>query len=413
MAVDFHCDPGEESNYIWESFASAWFRRFLVQEIAVKIANNMTVRMVAGACLLVVLAVVARAQEKAAGGSEAQRQQIVDRAIEYLRKKGQDEDGLFSGKAGPGVTALALTGAMRNGVSVDDPMVAKGLKALESFVKPDGGIYGDRLKNYETCVAIVAFKEANGDGRYDTLLANADKYVRGLQYGPARDTDKDNPWYGGAGYGGSGRPDLSNTTFLIDALKAGGSDADSEAIQRALVFVSRCQNLKGYNDTKYGPLVDDGGFYYALPSERENPQTSDRFTADGGIRSYGAMTYAGYKSLIYAGLTENDPRVKAAHDWIQEHYTLGDNPGQGDSGLYYYYHAFAAALNAAKLQDVNSPNGQSHDWRSDLISELAKRQQADGSWVNSDRRWMENDPNLATAFSLIALAHCQPKPGQP
>ena len=68
-------------------------------------------------------------------------------------------------------------------------MVAKGLKALEGFVKPDGGIYGDRLKNYETCVAIVAFKLANTDGRYDELLANADKYVRELQYGPARDKD--------------------------------------------------------------------------------------------------------------------------------------------------------------------------------------------------------------------------------
>ena len=41
-------------------------------------------------------------------------------------------------------------------------MVATGLQALEGFVKPDGGIYGNgRLKNYETCVAMVCLAEAN------------------------------------------------------------------------------------------------------------------------------------------------------------------------------------------------------------------------------------------------------------
>ncbi|MGD9634260.1 MAG: prenyltransferase/squalene oxidase repeat-containing protein [Pirellulales bacterium] len=348
-----------------------------------------------------------------ANGTEAQRQAAVAKGLEFLRTQGQGEDGLFTGKAGPGVTALALTGALRNGVSIDDPMVAKGLKALEGFVKPDGGIYGDRLKNYETCVSIVAFKLANTDGRYDKILADADKYVRGLQYGPARDKDPNDPWYGGAGYGGDGRPDLSNTSYLIDALVAGGSEADDEAIQRALVFVSRCQNLKGqWNDTKFGPLVNDGGFYYTLPGEKEET-TGPRFTADGGLRSYGSMTYAGYKSLVYAGLTESDPRVKAALDWISKFYTVDDNPGQGDAGIYYYYNAFAAALNASKLSEIKAADGQSHDWRADLIAEIAERQQDDGSWQNSNRQWMEGDKNLSTAFALIALAHAQQLPAQP
>ena len=33
--------------------------------------------------------------------------------------------------------------------------------------------------------------------------------------------------YGGAGYGKHSRPDLSNTSFLIDALRAVGNEADS------------------------------------------------------------------------------------------------------------------------------------------------------------------------------------------
>ena len=46
------------------------------------------------------------------------------------------------------------------------------------------------------------------------------------------------------------------------------------------------------------------------------------------------MTYAGLKSFLYAGVGKDDPRVKAAIGWVRRHYTLSENPGQGqaDSG---------------------------------------------------------------------------------
>ena len=75
--------------------------------------------------------------------------------------------------------------------------------------------------------------------------------------------------------------------------------------------------------------------------------------------------------------------------------------------------AFAAALAAAKLDAVTAAGGHARDWRSDLVAELAERQNDDGSWTNSNRRWMENDPNLSTAFAINALAHCKEGPAQP
>ncbi len=45
----------------------------------------------------------------------------------------------------------------------------------------------------------------------------------------------------------------------------------------------------------------------------------------------------------------------------------------------------------------------------DLIAALAKRQQADGSWINENKRWMESDPNLVTGYALLTLSYCQPK----
>lgn len=41
------------------------------------------------------------------------------------------------------------------------------------------------------------------------------------------------------------------------------------------------------------------------------------------------MTYAGFKSLLYANVSRTDSRVQAAWRWIREHYTLDENYGMG------------------------------------------------------------------------------------
>jgi squalene-hopene/tetraprenyl-beta-curcumene cyclase len=365
-----------------------------------------------------VVSVVSQFAVSSTGAQEPQAapdvKAAVQRGLEYLRTKGQAADGTFTIQAGPGITALTVTAAIHNGVALDDPLVAKGLKALEGFIQRDGGIYGNgRLKNYETCVGILAFAAANDDGRYKDVIANANSFVRGLQIGAAADSDQADPRWGGVGYGGPDRPDLSNTSYFIDALKAAGAEGNDEAIQRALAFVSRCQNLDtAFNDTKYAKLVGDGGFYYVIPTE-DGEGDSERRTPNGGLRSYGSMSYSGFKSLVYAGLAENDPRVKAVLEWVKNNYSVEENPGVGSAGLFYYYHAFASALAAGKVADVTDANGATHNWREYLAAELFNRQNADGSWTNANRQWFENDPNLATAFALLALANCESPPANP
>lgn len=368
-------------------------RRFFVTSIAVGLS-----------CLPVF------AQEAASvSKTETLRLEIVDKAIAYLAKDGQSDAGTFSDKVGPGVTALAITSALRNGRGLDDPMVVDGLKALESYVKPDGGIYGNgRLRNYETCVAMVCLAEANKTGKYNETLKRAKDFVTGVQYGEGKHGPSD-PWYGGLSYGGDGRPDLSNTGYFIEALRATDAGPADPAIQRALAFVSRCQNLNSeYNDTEFAAKIDDGGFYYEIPTTKIDPSTSEeRYTENGGLRSYGSMGYTGLKSMIFAGLTKEDSQVKAVEKWITNHYSVETNPGMGSAGLYYYYHTFSAGLTAAGIKTIKDADGNEHDWKADLVAELAKRQNPDGSWSNANQRWFENDKNLATSFALLALAYCK------
>ncbi len=120
------------------------------------------------------------------------------------------------------------------------------------------------------------------------------------------------------------------------------------------------------------------------------------------------MTYAGLKSMIYCGVGPEDPRVQAATNWIRQHYSLVDNPGMGADGLYYYYHTFAKALAAVGTDQFVDAAGESHDWRRELANRLFEQQKEDGSWVNTSERWLENDPNLVTAYSLLALSYCEP-----
>ena len=332
-----------------------------------------------------------------------------EKAVNFL-KTSQGNDGFWTSAESPGVSGLVVYSLLLSGVPASDPVVDKGLKHLASFTQPDGGIYSPKSHhgNYETSISLLAFHQANKDGKYKGAIANAEKYLRKLQWDDSESTDASDEKYGGAGYGRTGdRPDLSNTVFFLDALQAAGATKDDPAVKKALVFLSRCQNLETeHNTTKFSSLVNDGGFYYT-PAAGGNSQAGN--DANGGLRSYGSMTYAGLKSMIFAGLTPEDPRVKAAFEWITKHYSVEENPGLGQQGVLYYSQMFAKSLSAMDLDMIKDSQGKSHDWRKELADHLIATQQSNGAWLNKNERWMEGNPDLSTAYALIALKYCEPK----
>jgi squalene-hopene/tetraprenyl-beta-curcumene cyclase len=329
------------------------------------------------------------------------------KAVRFL-KLTQSADGTWTTANVPGITALCVTSLLQSGVPADDPTLARALKFLTSLAREDGGIYHPQTqhRNYETSITVLALSSANSDGKYDKIIRNAEKFLRGLQWDEDEEQKPEDPGYGGAGYGKHQRPDLSNTQFLLEALKTAGVKADDPAMQKALTFVSRCQNLETeHNNTPFAAKIDDGGFYYTPAAGGTSQAGVD---ANGGLRSYASMTYAGLKSMIYAGVKKDDPRVKAALTWITKHYSLRDNPGMGKQGLYYYYHTFAKTLSVLEIDELKDGSGTSHNWRNELVATLARQQKANGSWINEADRWYEGDPNLVTAYALLALSHCQP-----
>ena len=189
-------------------------------------------------------------------GDEAKRKEITRKGVEFLLQKGQAEDGSFSKQLNPAITSLCLSALLANDVAVSDERIEKGLAFVESHIQQDGGIYktGSNLRNYETSVAIMcfvrardAYKKTNASdekvSKYDVTIEKAAGFLKGLQWDDGENHGPDSEFFGGQGYGSHKRPDLSNTQFFLDALKAAGEPSDSEAFRKAMVFVSRCQNL--------------------------------------------------------------------------------------------------------------------------------------------------------------------------
>ena len=88
-------------------------------------------------------------------------------------------------------------------------------------------------------------------------------------------------------------------------------------------------------------------------------------------------------------------------------------PGLGQQGYYYYVHALARALRVAQQHEIVDRNGRSHCWRDELIDALLARQLPNGQWVNSEDRWLEGNPALATAYALLALEEALKPAGVP
>ncbi|QEL16057.1 prenyltransferase/squalene oxidase repeat-containing protein [Limnoglobus roseus] len=349
-----------------------------------------------------------------AADPKAEWKATVDKGVAFL-KAAQKPDGSWgTAPQSMGVTGVVVTGLLQCGVSPDEEPAAKGLAYIESLVNPKAGhIAGNDpktgLQNYVTSVNVMALAAAKRDAKYKPVIGAAGDFLRKLQWDEGESKTEKDDFYGGAGYDSKSRPDLSNTQFFLEALKAAGAGQDDPAIKKAMVFVSRCQNLKTeFNDQPWASAINDGSFIYSAAGGGST-KTSDDPKAP--LAGYGSMTYAGIKSMIYAGVSKDDPRYKAALGWVKKNYTLDQNPGMpkafADRGQYYFYVTFAKAMSVMGEATFEDDKGVKHDWKADLIAALAKRQKPDGSWTNETDRWMEGDPNLVTGYALLALSQAK------
>jgi squalene-hopene/tetraprenyl-beta-curcumene cyclase len=332
-----------------------------------------------------------------------------EKAVKFLLQA-QESGGGWHEQSGPGVTCLVLRALVREpSVGPEHEAVRRGLHFLERFWRDDGGLYAAEglHNNYETSVALSLYSLFPRE-RFGERVQKMQKYLTGLQWDESEGRAPSDVFYGGAGYGNGKRPDLSNTQIMLDALHDSGLGKDDPAWQRAMVFIQRCQMRSESNDQPFASASRQGGFIYSPANGGESKAGEILVGEDRTeLRCYGSMTYAGFKSMLYAGLSRDDPRVVAAVAWVRKYWTVEENPNvpgqKSQEGLFYYYHTLARALSAWGEDVIVDRIGKPHIWRQELVAQLQRRQRADGSWANERDRWMEGVPALATAYSLLAL----------
>ena len=345
---------------------------------------------------------------------QLEMERAIKRGNAFLKTQ-QTKEGYWGDDTIPALSALALTAAVRDpnlGPKDAEPAHAsKGYAWLMAQQKDDGGIYGKGLASYNNSSSIMALV-ARGRKADEPAILEARSFLIDQQTDWGKKGEDDKPHDGGIGYGGTyAHSDLSNTYLALEAayhsrqIAKDGEHGEQPELdwKSALTFVSRCQNLEETNDQPWASdnPDDKGGLIY-FPGDSK---AGERELPDGtvALRSYGSMSYAGLLSFVYADLDQNDPRVSAVLEWLGKNYTIKENPGLGEQGLYYYYHTMAKALAAAGVDMLPLADGTEADWRRDIATLLVSNQKPDGSWINENSRWWENDSILVTSYVVLTL----------
>jgi prenyltransferase/squalene oxidase-like repeat protein len=308
------------------------------------------------------------------------------RAVRWLWAQQSDDGGWHSKtygllRSGQSLTPFVLDALMS--LPHEDSAVDKAFEFLKRNTNADGSLglsdsAAPDYPNYATGLAVrVAARLKRDTSRWIACL-------RAQQFTEENGWSPSDPAYGAWGMGGerrrppeAGHVDLAMTRYVLEGLSAAGIPPSDPAMQKALVYLERCQN-------------PDGGFFFSTV----NPDTNKAGDVSGKYRSYGTTTCDGLLAMRAAGVPENDSRIANAQAWLKQNHLEERAPGFDieparmgwSDGLRFYY--AAAITRAMPRLPVTLPP-----------------QHANGSFANSNNLVKEDDPILATAFAIRVLCH--------
>ena len=305
--------------------------------------------------------------------------------LRYLRTH-QLANGSWSND--PAVTSLAVLAMLNAGYDETDQIVAGGIQYVLSRINsaPDGSVHNNSGRyTYYTSIAILPLV-ATHNSEYHNEIKRMRDWLIGSQWDEAcfyGSVNESNWYYGGFGYGNSGRPDLSNTQWALMGLKAADREMDTvacDSYKKALIFLGCCQH------------ADGGSMYH--PSH-----------AYGSIHTMTAASVWGYSICnVSDQCSEVDDNIHAGIDsgiqWLSDRYSVTNNDGWGTRFEYYYAVTLAKALVMSHKTKLGT-----HVWFEDLAIHLIARQGAGGNWPYTALRGLDaqGDREMNTCWSILSL----------
>lgn len=355
-------------------------------------------------------------------------EEIVADAHKFLLSK-QAADGAWKSetygllKSGQALTPFVLYSLVESGLEIPAAHVESALSFLRSKTR-DGAIGMDdemvlEYPVYSTAYALMCFKQL-GNAKDKKLISQMQDYLVKQQFTEANGFDASHPAYGGWGFGGDQEPgetghmDLAHTRRVIEALAMTPRyDKMQEVTEKANLFLRMVQKHPDddrpqpmppeLGDKVYAKVGFDGGFYFSPVVLRANKgrlvDTEPPFW-----KSYATATCEGLLALLATGATEEDMRVSAATEWLEDQHELEYPQGipvfyEGENwrDAVHFYHL--------SVRGEVRRNCHSVENREAIIDAMLSFRLPNGSFSNSKSNLMkEDDPLMCTALAVLALA---------
>lgn len=339
------------------------------------------------------------------------------KACAYLWSKQGDDGGWHSEthgilKSGESLTPFILVALLKVPASMYQPAQESVEKAID-FIRRNitAKLSVDsipQILDYPNYTAAYALKVlvSHDDIRDTALIHYLKMYLCEQQFDEDRGIDSLHPAYGGWGFGERGlKPgkvghvDLSHTRRVCEALRMVLSPTDP-VFEKAQKYLMKVQNTFIPDSMQEEYL--DGGFFTSIVIPETNKSLRVKDVPDRWY-SYATATCDGLLALHAAGVDHADLRFEQAAEWLNTHtewrYPEGiphDDPLQWHLAMKYYHLAVRAEV--CKVISCDA------DVLTRMGDILWKEQRKDGSFVNlKGAPNKEDDPLLATAFTIIAL----------
>ncbi|HUF09338.1 MAG TPA: prenyltransferase/squalene oxidase repeat-containing protein [Rhodothermales bacterium] len=353
---------------------------------------------------------------------------LISRSCDYL-VDAQAEDGgwhsvthglMSSGQATTPFVLYALLSAPDSVCVFRQEARDAAARFIRSRVADNGalGVFDPDIldfPNYATAYAVMSLAWI-GEPDDEQLLHRMADYLVAQQIDENRGADYGHPAYGGWGFGetvfpqGSfGHVDLSHTRRVVQAIRASGH-SNEETYRQAMAYLRLHQRHP--SDPRVQRVLGDsagawfdGGFFASASVPVVNKSTLLAVNDEIALfTSYASATADGLLALLATGHDRSDPSVVAAYRWLEEHadfsYPQGiptDHPSRWGEVMFFYH--LMVRGEAYRAMEIEGP------WRDGIISLIADKQRADGSFSNPHGAPnKEDDPHLATAMVLIALS---------
>jgi hypothetical protein len=360
-----------------------------------------------------------------AGAFAARVDAAIEKGVGWLKSRQMQEGTWRFVRDDPPVPvgdhALVLLTLAKCGVGAKDPVMARGIKALDRlFPFHVGTSKWGSAKTYDVAVTVMFYEalashEAPGAPK---LTGTAARRVREVADWLARTQEK-NVWR----YPSSDHSeDLSATQYALLALEMAsrcGVTVEPGVYHKALDYLLANQEAQGpasrliVANEAWAPGARYARWLKANPvNDRGWPyRTKEKVT--------GSMTAAGVACLaIVKGQLRQakalDPENERAIDaamldglaWLGSKFTAQENPGDGKE--WHYYYLYGVERVGAFL---GVPNLGEHDWYREGAEHLLAAQTADGSWPGSGTG--SNHPRIQTCFALLFLKRATTPPSVP